>query len=231
MKLELWIDSIDNNKIADACSFGLLHGVTTNPTLLSKSELPPIKQIYQLLDIQAGPVAIQVTANTALEMLKQAEYLSQISERIIVKIPCTRQGYQAMKSSSQKGVKILATAIYEPRQFVIAQSLGAQYAAVYFNRMIKQLEDKGSSANEALNIALEKIKEMLALLDDKTSLMLAAIKDSQQVDALLSIGVTCLTLSEQAYQEWTKDNSNTLKDLKKFEMDWHQAGLKDNWMM
>src|SRR5690242_15483380 len=108
--MEIWLDTCDINTITLASRLGILDGITTNPSLLAHAHEEPNKVISRLLDIQTGPIAVQVTTDETDEMIKQALALHAYSERIIVKIPVVQEGLAAIKTLVQEGVPIMATA-------------------------------------------------------------------------------------------------------------------------
>lgn len=228
---EFWIDSIDIDVIEDAKNLSVLHGVTTNPTLLSKGAGDPLKIIKQLLEVFDGPLAVQVTTLDYQDMVHQAKSLRQISDRIIVKIPCIQAGYRAMRDLRSLNIPVMATAIYTIRQYILASAYGAQYAAPYFNRMVKYLNEKSGCTVEAYQQTIETIKQMLFLSYTRsTKILLAAIDSPEQLDDLLVIGARYATLRSDVYQAWMSDFEKTIIDLSNFQKDWKNASYDKAWL-
>ena len=96
--MQIWLNSLDIKTLTLADQLGLLYGVTTNPSLIAKSELNLEENIEAILKCHDKPIAIQVTAVDHAGIIEQAEVLSDLSERIIVKVPVTQEGLKAMHS-------------------------------------------------------------------------------------------------------------------------------------
>lgn len=229
---EFWIDSVDIEAIKRVRNLNILHGVTTNPTLLSKAARDPLKTIEELLEAFEGPLAVQVTTLAHQDMVHQAKKLHQISDRIVVKIPCMQEGYQAMQALRHLNIPVMATAIYTVRQYILANSHGAQYAAPYFSRMVKYLtEKKGCVQKEAYQQAVETIKQILFLSYGRsTKVLIAAIDSPEQFDDLLLMGVRFATLRSDVYQAWVSDFEKTIIDLNNFQQDWERASYDLAWL-
>ena len=135
--MELWLDTIDFKFIAKACTQLTIFGVTTNPTILSQSNLLIKKVIQTLLNIQSGKVVVQVTESKAVGMINQAEKIIKFGPNIIVKIPVTGEGLAAIKALNNLNVATMATAIFHPHQVLLSALAGASYAAPYLGKIQK----------------------------------------------------------------------------------------------
>lgn len=210
---ELWIDSLDITAIEHAKSLGILHGITTNPSILSYSSEPPLNSILHLIESFDGPLAVQVISLDSNEMVRQAKAFREISDRIIIKIPCIQKGYIAMQELNRLDIPVMATAIYTFRQYVLATMCKAKYAAPYFSRMIKLFTDE--------QLAIAEISKMIDYSRVRsTKVLLAAIENAFQLDALIEQGAQCATIKSEVYKEWIQDFPKTLIDLNTFEKDW-----------
>lgn len=227
MKFEFWIDSIDHEVIKYARDISLLYGVTTNPSILASTSQDPMVTIRGLLDLSDFPLAVQVTALNCTEMVKQARKLSSISDRIIVKIPCTIEGYKALTELKTQNVRCLATAIYTFRQFMIASKIGVEYAAPYFSRIIASKKSNDQQNSEEYTFEL--IKEMLSIKSE-TKLMLAAISSPGQIDSLINIGVSCMTIPKEQFEGWVAEDDKTSRDTKSFISSWEKANFSSHWL-
>lgn len=230
-KYEIWIDSLDPETIGHAKNLGILHGVTTNPSILSKYSNAPLQSIRQTLDLFEGPLAVQVTAVEASEMVRQAKDLSALSARIIIKIPCIQEGYKAMYALRQSNIPVLATTVYTLRQYHLASYYGAKYAAPYYSRMLKLYKEVGGNGdNSALLKSIDQIKAMiLASQQNQTKVMLAAIESASQLDDLLALGANVATLPAEVYNNWLDDFPKATFDLQQFSEDWNKVA-KEKWI-
>src|SRR5262245_27857852 len=125
--MEIWFDSCDRKAILAACRFGFISGVSTNHMLIAEVYDDRERIINNLLDIQDWPVSVQVTAEKTEEMIQQALTLHAFSNRILLKIPVTRDGLLAMKQLIEQEVSLLATAIFQPNQALLAALTKVDY--------------------------------------------------------------------------------------------------------
>lgn len=221
--MEIWIDSCDSQVIADACRYGIIFGVTTNPSMLAKSDCDLEKVINKLLDVQDGPVAIQVVADEASAMVHQAIALHTFSDRIVVKIPLTQQGLIAMKQLSEQEISIMATAVFQPNQALHAALAGADYLAPYIGRMYNSGID-----------ALESLQTMKTIFDKytlKTKLIAAALQSPEQITACAAMGISAVTMRGTLFNQFVTDDPYTIESLEGFAADWEKCKHKSSILL
>ncbi len=215
--MELWLDTTDEKIIRDAYSLGLLTGVTTNPSILSKADDAPEIVLERLLGFQEGYVAVQVTADDLPTMLKQAEKLMRLDYskrgRIIIKIPASGDGFKAMALLKKQGITTLATAVFETKQLIFSALAGASYIAPYFNRI------ENASGGHALKV-LKEMQEIIHVQRYQIKIMAAAIHSSKQLCDCAQLGVGAITIPVPVYQEMMQSSSHVEDSLKKFKEDW-----------
>jgi transaldolase len=133
--MKFFIDTANLKEIESAVALGLVDGVTTNPSLLSREKEKPrelIKKICQMVD---GPVSAEVISENAPEMIKEAQSLAQIHKNIAVKIPMTPEGLKAVKKLSALGIPTNVTLIFSPVQALLAAKAGAAYVSPFVGRL------------------------------------------------------------------------------------------------
>ena len=178
--MEIWLDTSDVNIVTYANGLGFLEGVTTNPTIISLSQISPQELIMRLLEVQSGLVAVQVLSDHANEMYQQAKILSNLSPRILIKIPVTQKGIQALYALNQEGIPTLATAIFELRQALLAFKAGVKYLAPYLGR----ISDRGANSIEVIS----QIQLMKVNYGFEGKIMGAGIRDLDTAIACTKIG-------------------------------------------
>jgi transaldolase len=213
--MEIWLDTCEAEAIASANDFGIITGVTTNPSLLAEAREDPEKIIQAILDVQDGPVAVQITADESSEIIKRAHALRVFSDRIIIKIPVTQQGLIAMKSLSADQVPIMATTIFQVNQALLAALAGAEYIAPYVGRML----DAGIDAYESLR-SMAAIYKRYAF---NTKILAAALKTPEQIKACAEIGIEAVTLKPGLFNQFIAEDKNTLNSLKSFAEAWKES--------
>lgn len=213
--MEIWLDSCNRDVIKAACKFNIIYGITTNPSLIARTKEKPENIIKDLLELQSGPVAVQVIATNSAEMIQQALALNELSPRIIIKIPVTQQGLIAMKALSQEHIPVMATAIFQPNQALLASLAGAVYAAPYLGRMI----DAGIEAHSSL----QTMQTVYNQYNFKTKIIAAAIKTPEQITACAEIGIKAITLKSALLDQFLCDDPYTLDALQAFSEDWESS--------
>lgn len=133
--MKFFIDTANVEEIKKAWDLGVIDGVTTNPSLISKEGKDPIELLKEICSIVNGPVSAEAVSMTADEMIKEAEFLSKIHENIVVKIPMIEQGLKAVKRLSAMGIKINVTLIFSPIQALLAAKAGATYVSPFVGRL------------------------------------------------------------------------------------------------
>ena len=194
----LYLDSADLAELRRCLPHPVVHGVTTNPTLLKRAGVARqglVALLEQLLKLGARQVQAQVNSAHFDAMLADADGLLRHFDpgQLVVKIPATREGLSAGAVLTARGVPITYTAVYAVEQALFAAQLGAAYAAPYLGR----LQDAGIDG-------LALIAQMQALLTQRgatTRLLVASIRSRDAFLALLSVGVGAITIPPRLFAE------------------------------
>src|SRR4030066_1602986 len=133
--MKFFIDTANVEEIKKAWSLGVIDGVTTNPSLISKEGKEPVELLKEICSIVNGPVSAEAVSMTADEMIKEAESLSKIHENIVIKIPMIEEGLRAVKRLSVMGIKTNVTLIFSPSQALLAAKAGATYVSPFVGRL------------------------------------------------------------------------------------------------
>jgi len=133
--MKFFIDTANVNEIRKAWDLGVIDGVTTNPSLISKEGREAVSLLKEICSMVKGPVSAEAVSMTADEMVKEAESLAKIHENIVVKIPMTEDGLKAVKKLSGMGIKTNVTLIFSPTQALLAAKAGATYVSPFVGRL------------------------------------------------------------------------------------------------
>ena len=133
--MKFFIDTANVQEIKKAWALGVIDGVTTNPSLISKEGKEPVELLKEICTIVNGPVSAEAVNITDDEMVREAESLSMIHENIVVKIPMTEDGLKAVKRLSRTGIKTNVTLIFSPSQALLAAKAGATYVSPFIGRL------------------------------------------------------------------------------------------------
>ncbi|MBN2044564.1 MAG: hypothetical protein JW757_06050 [Anaerolineales bacterium] len=182
--MAIYLDSAIISEAKAAVANGWLYGITTNPSLLAKSDLPPAETYTQLSTLPVKEIYYQVSASHPDQMLHEAQLARQIlGDKLVVKIPPTKQGFAFCAQISAE-YKTCLTAIFSPAQALTARAARADYIAIYVNRATKLAGD-GLALTRA-------IAEVLA--GGQTEILAASLKSVDEVIAAHQAGAHHLTL-------------------------------------
>jgi len=135
-KMKFFIDTANPIEIKKACDMGIIDGVTTNPTLISKENRDFLSLIKEINDIIQGlPINLEVVSTTSEGMVEEAKRLSEIGENVVVKIPMTLEGLKAIKTLGREGIKTNTTLVFTPTQALLAAKAGATYVSPFIGRL------------------------------------------------------------------------------------------------
>lgn len=133
--MKLFIDTANLEEIKKANSYGVLDGVTTNPTLLSREKNEPISQLEKICKAVDGPVSAEVISLDANGMIKEAKERAKIASNIVIKVPCTVDGLKAAKKLKALNIKTNLTLCFSPSQALLVAKAGATYVSPFVGRL------------------------------------------------------------------------------------------------
>lgn len=169
-------------------------GVTTNPTIIAREKaefFPTLEAIREIIGSEKQ-LHVQVTASTFEEMLKEAKAITdRLGKDTYIKVPTNEVGIRTMKELKKQGYKVTATAIYTVQQAAMAASVGADYAAPYFNRM--------SNNNYDAQAAISEMAELYIRYNKPTKLLAASFKNTNQIMQALLAGAEAVTAAPELY--------------------------------
>ncbi|MDN6161851.1 MAG: fructose-6-phosphate aldolase, partial [Atopostipes sp.] len=199
--MQLILDTANIEKIEDYLRYLPVHGVTTNPSILSKEKnLNPIKQLNKIRELigKDRSLHVQVVATDFGGIMKDAhKIIDSIDEEIYIKIPVTKEGLKAMKVLKEEGMNITATTVYSKVQAFLAMDLEVDYIAPYVNRM-KNLELNPNDLIQSLSNQIEKNNR-------STKILGASFKNSRQVIRSIELGAHFVTVSTEIIDHFTEN--------------------------
>lgn len=214
--MELILDTADVKAIQEINELLTIEGVTTNPTIITKSGKDFQTTINDILNVLSDEqkLFIQVVSTTCDEIVKEAQYICSLRQKnMYVKIPVTHEGLKAIKKCKALGLGVLATAIYTSDQAFLAALNGADYLAPYVNRM----ENYGDGIQEVKDLI-----EMLKVNQMPTKVIAASFKNKKQVHELIVAGIQSVTIPiDVAYA--MMDHPGTQNAVLEFSDHWNQA--------
>jgi transaldolase len=216
--MKIFLDTANVESIEKYNEMGVVDGITTNPTLLSKEKGNPIKTMKKIVEIMKGPVSLEVVAITFDKMMEESLKLAKYGENVVVKIPMTMDGLKVVHALTKKGIKTNVTLIFSANQALLAAKAGATYVSPFIGR----LDDIGS---EGLNLVSE-IVQIFASYDISTQLLVASVRHPLHVIEAAKMGADVVTLPPDILDKMIR-HPLTDKGLDSFLSDWKKLE-KDN---
>ena len=216
--MKIFLDTANVASIEKYNELGVVDGITTNPTLLSKEKGNPIKTMKKIVEIMKGPVSLEVVAIDYDKMLEESLKLAKYGENVVVKIPMTMAGLKVVHSLTKKGIKTNVTLIFSANQALLAAKAGATYVSPFIGR----LDDIGA---EGLNLVSE-IVQIFASYDISTQLLVASVRHPLHVIEVAKMGADVVTLPPDILDKMIR-HPLTDKGLDSFLSDWKKLE-KDN---
>ncbi|MAY04624.1 MAG: fructose-6-phosphate aldolase [Euryarchaeota archaeon] len=213
--MEFFLDTADVDEIREIAAWGILDGVTTNPSLIKKSGRDFKEVVREIAGICSGPISAEVTAMDTNGMLEQARQLkSDLPNNVIIKIPCTPEGLAATKVLTQEGVDTNVTLIFSASQALMAAKAGATYVSPFIGR----IDDTG---HDGMNLIAE-IMETWAQYDISTKVLAASIRHPTHVLQCMQLGAHTATMPAKIFRQLMK-HPLTDKGLEGFMRDWAEV--------
>jgi len=213
--LKIFFDGANVEKIKEAYSWGVIDGVTTNPTLISKENRPFKELVEEICSIVDGPVSVEAVSCDAEGMIKEARELSKIHKNIVVKIPMIKEGLKAVKVLSKEGIKTNVTLVFSPGQAILAAKAGASYVSPF----IWRLERIGQVGFKVA----EEIAQILKNYDDcKTEMIISSVLDPRYIVEAALVGADIITLPFEILEQIVKHPMTDI-GIKQFLVDWEKV--------
>jgi len=216
--MRFFIDTADINEIKSAMEMGLVDGVTTNPTLVSKTGRPFLEVAKEIVELVPGPVSLEVVSLDTQGMVDEARQLAKLGDNVVIKIPMTEQGLKAVKILSSEGIKTNVTLVFSPLQALLAAKAGANYVSPFVGR----LDDIGHDG-------MELISQIVQIYDNygfETEVIVASVRHPQHVLQAALIGADIATIPYRVIKQLAK-HPLTDVGLERFLEDWAKVPDKD----
>jgi len=215
--MKFFIDTANINEIREAQSFGILDGVTTNPSLVAKEGKEFKTLLKEILEVVNGPVSAEVISTDFDGIVKEARELSSIHHNIVVKVPLIKEGLKAVKFLSSEGIKTNVTLCFSPTQAILAAKAGATYISPFVGR----LDDISTNGMELIS----QIVQIYRNYNFETQILVASIRHPLHVVEAALLGADVCTIP---FNVIDKLFNHPLTDigLEKFLSDWNKLNKK-----
>jgi transaldolase len=184
--VRFFLDTANLDELRKGVEWGIIDGVTTNPSLIAKEGRPIEEQIRTICDIVDGPVSAEVVATAAGEMIREGRELARIHPNVIVKVPLTRDGIKATSVLSKEGVRLNVTLCFSPAQALLAAKAGAYFVSPFVGR----LDDIGTPGMDLIRSIIEIYRNY----GFKTQVLAASLRSPMHVIEAAEAGADIATL-------------------------------------
>jgi len=184
--MKLFIDTADVAQIREAWSWGIVDGVTTNPTHVKNSGRVPGEVYREILDIVDGPVSLETIATDAPSIVKEGRELAKLHKNVVVKVPVIREGLKAVKELSADGIKTNVTLNFSPVQALLAAKCGATYISPFVGRL-----------DAVGHVGMDLVRQTRVIFDNygyETQIICAALRHPEHVLQSALAGADCCTM-------------------------------------
>ncbi len=212
--MKFFIDTADIKEIKEANDLGILDGVTTNPTLVSKTGRPFMEVVEEICSTVDGPVSLEAVSLKVDDMLKEARVLAKVADNAVIKLPCTKDGMKATKQLAGEGINVNLTLCFSPNQALLAAKAGAAYVSPFVGR----LDDRGQNG-------MDLIEEIRTIYDNyafKTEIIVASIRHPIHVRDAALIGADVATIPFEVFNKLVQ-HPLTDAGVKQFLADWEKV--------
>ena len=212
--MKIFIDTANVEHIKEAYSWGIIDGVTTNPSLIAKEGRDFKQVIKEITSIVDGPISAEVISLTADKMVPEAEKLSKLHKNIVIKIPMTAEGLKATKALSKKGIKTNVTLVFQPIQALLAAKAGATYVSPFVGRL-----------DDISHVGMDIVRTICQIYKNynfKTEVIVASVRHPNHVIEAALAGAHICTIP---YNVLTQLVKHPLTDIgiEKFLADWEKV--------
>jgi len=184
--MQIFIDTANIKEIKEAIELGIIDGVTTNPTLISKENRPPLELLKEICSLVSGPVSAEVISLVTDAMVPEARKLAKIAKNIVIKIPLVKEGLRAVKILVLEGIKTNVTLCFSPSQALLVAKTGADYISPFIGRL-----------DDISQVGMDLIRDIKTIYNNygfKTKIIVASIRNPIHVVDAALIGADIATV-------------------------------------
>jgi len=212
--VKIFLDTANIDQIKTANSYGIIDGITTNPSLIARENkefIPLVKEIVSIID---GPISVEVTSTDFEGMIKQAKEYAKISDNIVIKVPINLEGLKVISTLSELGIKTNVTLIFSASQALLAAKAGATYVSPFVGR-IDDISGEGM-------YLVEEISTIFYNYDIETEIIVASVRHPLHFVQAAKIGADIATIPFSTLEKLIK-HPLTDVGMEKFLKDWEKV--------
>jgi transaldolase len=209
--MKFFLDTANLSEIRDVASWGILDGVTTNPSLMAKESLPFADLVKAIGEIVSGPISVECVSEKAPDLIAEGRTLAKAGPNIAVKIPITIEGLKAIKVLSGEGIMVNTTLIFSSTQALLAAKAGAKFVSPFIGRLDDVSQD-----------GMELIEEIVGMFENypyPTEVIVASVRHPRHVVDAALIGADICTIPYAVMEKLVKHPLTDL-GIERFLKDW-----------
>lgn len=213
--MKFFLDTADIDEIEQGLLWGMVDGITTNPSLIAKQGKPYLPTVKEIAELVPGPVSGEVLATEHGEIMEQAHKLAALADNVVVKVPLTPDGLRAVRDLREEGIRTNVTLCFSPTQALLAAKAGAAYISPFVGRV----DDVGGNGMELI----EQVVAIYSSYDFDTEVLVASVRHPLHVVQAALLGADVATLP---FGTLKKLYGHPLTDagLDRFLSDWQKTG-------
>jgi transaldolase len=213
--MEFFLDTAEIQEIETGLEWGMVDGVTTNPSLIAKSGRPYLPTVQAIAKLVPGPVSGEVLATEYEEILNQGRRLAGLAENVVVKVPLTPAGLRAVATFKKEGIRNNVTLCFSAAQALLAAKVGAAYISPFIGR----LDDVGEEGMELI----EQVVTIYQNYGYDTKVLVASVRSPIHVIQAAMLGADVATIPFKVLEQLYKHPLTDL-GLDRFLADWKKTG-------
>lgn len=214
--MDLYLDTANIEEIKEIAAWGILSGVTTNPSLLAKAGINVKDFMVEIAALVTGPLSLEVTAEDSETMVEQAKFLKNYGENVVIKLPLTAEGLKACRTLKELRTDTNLTLVFSANQALLAARAGATYVSPFVGR----INDNGAEGK----VLLAEIRAIFDRYHLATKIIAASIRSPRDVTDAALAGADIATIPYSVMKKMIK-HPLTDNGLDQFKDDWEKSGL------
>jgi transaldolase len=215
--MKFFIDTANVEEIRRAHDMGLIDGVTTNPTLISREGRDFRPLVSEICEIVDGPVSVEAVSTKSEDLIAEARTLSKIHENIVVKIPMTLDGLHSVRTLASEGISTNVTLIFSPTQALLAAKAGATFASPFIGRL-----------DDVSHVGMDLVEQIITIYDNydfDTQVIVASIRNPIHVLEAALMGADIATIPYKVLEQLAR-HPLTDVGIERFLEDWKKIPKK-----
>jgi transaldolase len=212
--MQIFLDTANLDQIREAESWGILDGVTTNPTLISKEKGKFEDLIREICRIVPGPVSVESVSTKAEDIIEESKRLAELADNVVVKIPICVEGLKATKVLSREGIHVNTTLIFSPNQALLAAKAGARYVSPFVGRL-----------DDISHVGMDLVDQIVAIYDTygfETEIIVASIRHPLHIVEAAQAGADIATVPFATLERMIKHPLTDI-GMERFLSDWKKV--------